>query len=76
MDEVEQAWRGRVFLMTWALGYPETLAWGMALNTDPEHEAWAKAMVADADDDRIRAVVQGRKEEEAASTRVGLGDLH
>lgn len=41
----EQAWRGRYFLMVYALDASEHLAWASALDEDPEAAADVKALV-------------------------------
>ena len=64
MDEGDRAWRGRVFLMTWSRGYPESLSWAMALVTEAEHVAEMKALVAEADDEVIRDAVKTRRDAE------------
>jgi hypothetical protein len=60
LPEAEQAWRGRTYLMTWSLGGTEMFSWAVALNDEPVHNAEMKALAAQADDDLIRATVEGR----------------
>src|SRR5258707_591162 len=72
--EAEQAWRGRTYLMTWSLGGTEMFSWAVALNDEPVHNAEMRALVAQADDDLIRATVEGRLTAEQGTTDQGSSD--
>lgn len=50
----EQAWRGRYFLMTWALHEQHAaFAWSAALANSPEHVKEAKLVVSEVRDEDI-----------------------
>ena len=66
----EQAWRGRMFLMTWILaGQHIQYAWWAAMNDDPLRPGVEKAAVLQADDRLIIEGVRIAKEEMALSHR-------
>lgn len=60
LERTEQHWRGRLYLMTWALGASEPYAWFVALgpDRDGETEAWVRSVP----DERIREAVELRRE--------------
>ena len=60
----EQAWRGRVFLAVWAMGYPEPYAWWHALQTGKEQTDWLKDFVrTELDDEALTEAVTRRQSE-------------
>lgn len=60
LDDAEKAWRGRYFLMAYAMGASEEYAWWNALHDDPAHVAEARAIVATVDDAEIVHAMQTR----------------
>jgi hypothetical protein len=75
LSDEEKAWRGRAFLMTWALGGSVAMAWVTALHDDPEHVADLKGLAAEADDNVIRDAVAARRNAEALSSSLSAADL-
>jgi hypothetical protein len=68
----EQAWRGRVFLMVWAIGGTEAFSWANALNDDPVHVADLQETVRLTPDERIRFEVAARQAEDRRAERLGV----
>ena len=66
LSREEQAWRGRVFLMTWSMGGTTVFSWSVALNDTPLHNAELIALVANTPDERIRSEVERRRAEDRA----------
>jgi hypothetical protein len=75
MDEEEQGWRGRVFLMTWSLGGTVPFSWATALWDTVRHVREMQDLVARTDDDEIRAALKVRRDAEADASSVGPRDL-
>lgn len=67
----EQAWRGRVFLMTWAMGGEVAFSWAIAMRDEPVHNADLIDLVATVPDERIRDEVAARKAEDRVLARAG-----
>ena len=66
LPPAEQAWRGRVFLMTWAMGGTAVFSWSVALNDEPLHNSELITLVANTPDERIRSEVERRRAEDRA----------
>ncbi len=71
-DEKTQGWRGRVFLMTWALGGSVAISWDMAMRDEPVHNAELQDTVRRSDDEVIRQAVSARRLADRAASRIGL----
>lgn len=56
MDDDEQRWRGRYFLMSWWASHDVAYSWTIAL-AEPESEG--KPFVATVDDEQILAAMRG-----------------
>lgn len=69
----DQSWRGRVFLMTWAVGGTEAFSWDIALHDEPVHNEELQATVKGTDDERIRQEVMARRHEDRVLARTGRG---
>lgn len=57
----ERAWRGRIVLLLWALGYPLAMAWSLGLTTDQEMVDVYRDAVARLDDERLVAQLDATK---------------
>ena len=66
LPPAEQAWRGRVFLMTWSMGGTTVFSWSVALNDEPLHNAELIALEVNTPDERIRSEVERRRAEDRA----------
>lgn len=60
LERTEQSWRGRLYLMTWALGASEPYAWFVALGPDPDRST--ETFVRSVPDERIREAVELQRE--------------
>ena len=49
----EQAWRGRLFLMTWVISGHEAFSWSTALGDFEPHNTESRALVASVSDERL-----------------------
>jgi len=52
----ERAWRARFWVMARGAGYPEPMAWLLAMSDDPSFGAYAKDTVEGVPDARIEAI--------------------
>lgn len=66
----EQAWRGRLFLMTWIVSGDQPFSWSAALADDEPHNSESRALVASVPDERLLAELQAAYESEAAARKV------
>jgi len=53
LPQEEQAWRGRLMLMTWLVTGDETYAWLVALADSEPHNTESRALVASVADSRL-----------------------
>ena len=53
LSREEQAWRGRLMLMTWILSGNETYAWSVALADDEPHNTESRRLVVSIPDQRL-----------------------
>lgn len=61
LPDVEQMWRGRMFLASWVLSQNETYSWAMALAPDPDGES--KRTMAGVTDGALLAGLRGSETE-------------
>ncbi len=54
----DRAWRGRIILLLWALGYPLAMAWSFGLTDDEGMVAFYRHAIAGLDDDRLVAELE------------------
>jgi hypothetical protein len=70
LPTADRAWRGRIVLFLWALGYPLEMAWSLALTDEPEQVAFYHESLGKLPDEELTALLDA-----TASQRGDGGNL-